>query len=233
MIIAVSMTHRAGDYALDGIAPRYLALLDDLELIPALIPNHVPDPAGLAETLGAQALLLIGGGDIAPEEYGQPNTASQAIVPERDATERALLRYATDRRLPVIGICRGCQMINVFFGGGLVQDIATQHPGAIAHEDADPHPVTLVDPAIAALAGGSTLTVNSFHHQGATAATLAPDLQPFALAPDGIIEGMQHRTLPVLAVQWHPERPSPSHDFDRALLRDFLKRVAQVGPTNR
>ena len=222
MIIAVSMTHRAGDYALDGIAPRYLALLDELELIPALIPNHVPNPAGMAEALSAQAVLLVGGGDVAPEEYGQPNTASQAIVPQRDATERALLRYATDRRLPVIGICRGFQMINVFFGGGLVQDIATQHPGAIAHDGADPHPVALVDAAIAALVGAPVLTVNSFHHQGVTPANLAPGLQPFALAPDGIIEGMQHRTLPVLAMQWHPERPSPSHDLDRALLRRFL-----------
>jgi putative glutamine amidotransferase len=146
------------------------------------------------------------------------------ISPIRDETETRLLGLAVDRNLPVFGICRGLQFINTFFGGGLVQDIPTEIGAAVDHDNNSTHLVTITDPRVEEKLGTNTITVNSFHHQGVTNDTLAPGLDVFAVSlPDGVIEGVMHRTLPILGVQWHPERVVPSDEFDRRLIRAFLQ----------
>jgi len=146
------------------------------------------------------ALLLPGGGDLEPWRYGQKNTASRGMEPRRDAAELALLDTFTTCQKPILGICRGLQTINVFFGGTLLQDI----PGHSAVGGIDRlHKVKTVPSSLRNLCGESCI-VNSAHHQAAD--RLGSGLLALQWAPDGTVEALGHCKLPVWAVQWHPER---------------------------
>jgi putative glutamine amidotransferase len=210
----------------DLIGDYYVSFLEKLGLVPILVPNTLADPRAYVTAVGAEGIVLSGGGDLAPERYGQPNTASEDIAPARDETEYRLLELAVERRLPVFGICRGIQVLNVFFGGGLIQDIPAQLHSPISHDGEATHPVAIVDPRVEHVVEHGELHVNSYHHQGVTADLLAPDLEVFAVSEvDGVVEGVLHRTLPVIGVQWHPERPdTPSRESDARLIRRWLER---------
>ena len=164
------------------------------------------------------ALLLPGGGDLEPWRYGQRNTASRNLEPERDEAEWGLLAEFTAAGKPVLGICRGLQVINVFFGGSLAQDI----PGHSASEGADRlHDVRTAPSPMRPWAADRVL-VNSAHHQAAD--RLGSGLEAVQWAGDGVVEGLCHRRLPVWAVQWHPERLEASPAGKR-LLAGFLASI--------
>lgn len=206
----------------DYLNHTYAMFFETLGAVAVPVSNVLADPAGYVEALDLDGLILSGGGDIAPALYGAGNTHSDEIAPPRDRTEWALLDWAVERQKPVIGICRGMQVINVYFGGALVQDIPALVPGAVPHADST-HPIALTHAPLAEALGEPALRVNSHHHQGMTAATLAPDLEGLAVSEeDGVIEALWHRALPVLGVQWHPERPSPSAEADRRLIGAWL-----------
>ena len=161
------------------------------------------------------ALLLPGGGDLEPWRYGQENTASRSLEPERDRAELALLEDFTAAGKPVLGVCRGLQTVNVFFGGTLAQDI----PGHGALEGRDRlHAVRTAPSALLPLLGEEAL-VNSAHHQAAD--RLGSGLRAVQWAADGVVEALCHRRLPVWGVQWHPERLEAS-PAGRDLLGAFL-----------
>lgn len=156
-------------------------------------------------------ILLTGGQDIQPELYGaEPLPCCGECSPERDTMELQLLELAFQQDLPVLGICRGLQLLNVCFGGTLYQDLPEQVSSSISHHQTPPYdqPVhtvsVLPETPLAALLEQETLAVNSYHHQGIL--KLAEALQPMAVAPDGLIESVW---LPekafVWGVQWHPE----------------------------
>lgn len=181
------------------------------------IPVGIPDvgEAGAEDLLEPlDGLLLAGGADVSPTTYGEtpldPRWAGDAI---RDAYEARLLKLAMSRKMPVIGICRGIQLINAALGGTLYQDITTQRPQALVHRDWDryediEHTVRL-DPAtwVSSVYGESTeILVNTIHHQGIH--RLAPGFVPTAHAPDGVIEAMELDPSDgqfVVGIQWHPE----------------------------
>ena len=168
------------------------------------------DPA-----LTCDGLLLPGGGDLEPWRYGQLNTDSRGMEPERDAMEFALLDRFTAAQKPVLGICRGLQTINVYWGGSLAQDIPGH--GAVNGKD-HLHSVRTEDSFLSALCG-EYATVNSAHHQAVE--RLGHGLCAVQRAADGVIEAVAHQTLPVWGVQWHPERlMSGSHG--RLLFQAFL-----------
>lgn len=158
-----------------------------------------------SETLEAaetcSGLLLPGGGDLEPWRYGQSNTASRSLEPKRDAAELLLLERFTAAGKPVLGICRGLQTVNVFFGGTLVQDL----PGHSALEDGDRfHPVRTTAPSFLSPICGEEEEVNSAHHQAVD--RLGSGLKAVQWTSDGVVEALEHRKLPVWGVQWHPER---------------------------
>ena len=169
---------------------------------------------GDADPGAFDGLLLAGGGDVDPARYGEvPNAPGLEIDPERDSLDFALFGAAERLQVPVFGICRGLQVVNVALGGTLWQDLETQRPRALAH-DAEPHSahahIVRARPgpsgsrfaaAIAALDG---LPVNSRHHQGVK--DLAPALLALAASPDDLVEAFERREGAFLAcVQWHPE----------------------------
>ncbi len=169
---------------------------------------------GLETEPAVDALLLPGGGDLEPWRYGQENTASRGLDPERDAAELALLDRFTAAGKPVLGICRGLQTINVFFGGTLLQDI----PGHSAGCGRDRmHPVRSA--GLFARLLGERGSVNSAHHQAA--GRLGSGLEAAQWSPEGVTEALVHRRLPVWAVQWHPERLDRRRGL--GLFRAFLE----------
>ena len=146
------------------------------------------------------ALLLPGGGDLEPWRYGQANTASRGLEPERDAGELELLdRFLTWKR-PVLGICRGIQTVNVYFGGTLVQD----WPGHSAVSGADRYHIVCAATSPIREICGDRCVVNSAHHQ--ILDRIGTGLQVVQWAPDGAAEAVCHKVLPIWGVQWHPER---------------------------
>jgi len=155
----------------------------------------------LADAEGCGGLLLPGGGDLDPALYGQPDRGSNPPDPALDALEQALLRRFTAGRKPVLGICRGCQAVNVFFGGTLHQDI----PGHSRVGGRDRlHRVTAAEGSLSRRLFGPACTVNSAHHQAVD--RLGEGLAAEAWAEDGVVEALRHEALPVWGLQWHPER---------------------------
>lgn len=168
------------------------------------------------ETCGA--LLLPGGGDIAPSLYGQENRGSVGIDIERDTRETALFRLFMMQGRPILGICRGCQLINVLLGGTLHQNI----PGHRA--DGGPellHGSRSDDPLLLSLYG-ERFPVNSTHHQSVD--RLGVGLRAVQWADDGTVEALRHASLPIFAVQWHPERLREPTDGWR-LIDAWLKTI--------
>jgi putative glutamine amidotransferase len=164
---------------------------------------------------GLDAIVLTGGGDIDPRHYGEaPHPTFSAAEPGRDEFEIALAVAAMERRLPLLAICRGVQVLNVAAGGSLVQDIPSEVPGALDHQVASPpsaiaHEVWVTTGSkLAALMAdrleGDSLLVNSRHHQAVK--DVAAGFIASATAPDGVVEAIERPDLPFcLGVQWHPE----------------------------
>jgi putative glutamine amidotransferase len=180
---------------------------------------------------GADGLLLTGGGDVDPAYYDEPKHETfSAAEPGRDEAELSLAREAMTRRLPLLAICRGVQVLNVAAGGSLVQDIPSAVLGAVDHQPAvaaaEPaHGVTIAPGTqlaglIADDLADNAAIVNSRHHQAV--GRVAPGFVVTAVAPDGVIEGIEATDQPFcLGVQWHPENFVASGDF-RALFRGLV-----------
>lgn len=168
------------------------------------------------ETLGfVNGVILTGGSDLDPSRYGDADVhpATYDIIPARDETELALARAAIERDIPLLGICRGIQAINVAFGGTLIQDVPTQFDPAVGHRQHEqgiaPHEpghTVKVEPGsrLEAVYGAGPIPVNSFHHQAVK--DVAEGWMVSGRADDGLIEAIERPgTLFALGLQWHPE----------------------------
>jgi len=156
---------------------------------------------------GYDGLLLSGGSDMDPAYFGQENTASYGINPDRDRVEFALAEAYLRAGKPILGICRGHQLINVALGGTLVQDIGD--PMHLFHTQGQPgvdriHPVWCREDSFLYGMYGPVFPVNSSHHQ--VVDRLGTGLRAAAWSESGLIEAAEHESLPVRTVQWHPER---------------------------
>ena len=182
-------------------------------------------------------LILTGGVDVDPACYREePHPKVRHVNPLRDAFELAVLRHALTADLPVLAICRGHQLLNVAFGGSLLQHV--EGDDHRAHREGDMpsrwHTVRL-EPGTRLRAAHTTaqMEVNSRHHQAVLPATLAPDLRVAAVSPDGLIEAVESaKHTWVVGVQWHPERLEPNHpgfaDRSRSLFRAFVAAASTV-----
>lgn len=165
-------------------------------------------PVLRAEVADADALLVAGGEDVDPVLYGAARGYLREghHFPRADANQIELVKEAVAGGVPVLGICRGLQVINVALGGTLTTDLgeSTMHRDYDSIRDAFvEHPVSLDPGAPIAAELGESIVCVSAHHQAVD--RLGDGLVPIATAPDGIVEAVRHRSAPVLAVQWHPE----------------------------
>ena len=212
-VVAVTATIRAeADTRRIRLNAAYTTAVERAGALPIVIPplSSIAEAARLLA--GADALLLTGGEDVEPARYGAaPHPKTEPPSPERDATEIALLEAARARALPTLAICRGIQVLNVAFGGSLIQDIPSERPSAVDHDPQGArndrvHEVE-IEPGsrLAEALGGSHLRVNSFHHQAVD--RVAEGLRATAWSPDGIIEGVEWDGAAwwAVGVQWHPE----------------------------
>lgn len=178
---------------------------------PLLLDGTATDDERSAAFAAMDGLLLTGGTDIDPARYGRPNTGSVDVEPDRDVLEADAWAAAETRALPVLGICRGFQAINVFAGGTLVQDLQGHSGPGWSTGPARMHPIRIEPDGILAraLADGAE-SVNTYHHQGVTAADLASGLRATAWAASPVGDIVEALELPgdrfVVGVQCHPER---------------------------
>lgn len=204
----------------DAISHDWVELLDAMDIEPVFVPNRLRDPARFLRESEARGLILTGGNDLGAV-HGE--AATPAAPAPRDRTEFALLDAAVTLGTPVLGVCRGLQVINVHFGGHILRDV-----GPLGMHVNARHPVDILaapSPGLRAF-GGTRVVTNSYHGQGVLLAGIASELRAFAVAPQSVVEGLYHPTIPVLAVQWHPERDRPQSEFDGTLLRDWLSLCA-------
>lgn len=161
-------------------------------------------------SLGYAGLLLAGGADVDPSCYGQENRGSVGIDLARDAAEFALLDAFCAAGKPVMGICRGHQVINVWLGGSLIQDLCPALAPVHGGKGGDKvHLILAGEGSLLRRLYGPEFAVNSSHHQSLD--QIGRGLTVTARAPDGVVEAVEHDTLPLLGVQFHPERMTGAH----------------------
>ena len=191
----------------DCLDQQWTTFIEKLPALPLLLPNRHSNPLGLIDGMNLDGVILSGGNTLA--EYAAPGANA---APERDATEKALVDYCAEKNIPMIGVCRGMQLLNDYFGGRLRQTdghTAVRHPIELADVNNCPEFSTAKE-------------VNSFHDLGVFEEGLAPGLQVLAKGPNDSVEAVKHVSLPLWGVMWHPERELPFVDEDLNLFRNVF-----------
>ena len=213
-----------------GGAPFMIPLLEDEGALRAMY-----------ETL--DGVFLAGGVDLDPPSYGEePHDWCGRTDPARDRVELLFTRWALEEGKPILGVCRGMQVINVATGGTLLQDCTRQLPGSIKHDffpnsgfarDHLAHEIELgVESRLRAIFGAERVQVNSMHHQGIC--RLGEGLVITAVAPDGLAEALETADSRfVVGVQWHPEMLVDSDAGTRRLFEAFIDAAAEFGRSRR
>jgi putative glutamine amidotransferase len=205
-----------------GGTPVYIPLIPESDFIDSLINK-------------LDGVLLSGSNsDVDPLRFDQaPHLKLGPVVYERDETDSLLLRACEARKIPVLAICYGMQLLNVYRGGTLFQDLESQVEAVIQHQQPGPynrpsHSVKIKNETLLAILAGSTaVRVNSHHHQGVD--SLGQDLEPIAESADGLVEAVIN-TRPdhfILGVQWHPEAGWKEDPLSQAIFKHFIARAAR------
>lgn len=237
MVVAVVDCCPTND--LSAARMQYVGALDEAGHVPFLLPR-MAKPESIAAVLARCDLVFFAGGeDVDPSRYKERRAPKLgAVNPVRDAFECSVFEVAFRMRKPMFGICRGLQLLNVCFGGSLIQDIPSESPGEVAHRagrgrSPAVHAVK-IDPEsrMAKVLGKTEVVAVSSHHQAVK--RLAPGMRIVATAPDGIVEAVEGIDYPVFATQFHPERRGDgcSREAFKLLFRrlDELTR-AKTGPS--
>lgn len=219
-------------------APKPLVdVLIKHNIIPVILPI-LPGEMATAALEGLDGLIIPGGHDIAPEYLGEsPHQGIGPTYSPRDAFEFPLVKAAVATHLPLLGICRGIQVINSALGGTVYQDLLSEygHDNLLPHAqrtrgDLATHQVKIDAESQLGLAIGTQAFVNSRHHQAVK--KVADDLHVVATAPDGVIEAVENEDASVQAVQWHPENLWQHDPQQEQLFEAFFDRAAKGSGLN-
>lgn len=196
--------------------------------VPILIPiiNKEEDILKLMDTL--DGIILSGGYDVNPIYYGEEPTKYVGFTyTPRDLSELFIVKAAIEKDMPILGISRGQQIMTVAFGGKLYQDLSEKNDAYINHvQNAGindiGHYVNIVSGTrLHKIFGTDRILVNSFHHQAAK--TVPPNFIVSATSSDGVIEAIEHKTKPIMSVQWHPEIMIKKHPVMGRIFEEFIK----------
>lgn len=200
-VLRIGLTQRVDFYGSykerrDALDQNWAAMIEQLGHVPIPLSNKMQRPREYIEALILDAVVLTGGNDVA----SLPDVSNPA--PERDRLEASLIDYCADNRKPMLAVCRGLQMLNLYLGGNLTR--VSGHVGAHA------------------LRGAVFNSVNSFHDWAIAPSDLAKPLEGLASAPDGTIEAVRHMQMPWVGVMWHPERLIEQPELQRSVVGDAL-----------
>lgn len=208
----------------------YIKAIQDAGGVPVLIPSSIHEDGWDAAYSRLDGILFSGGGDISLDHSpGDPHPRIDEVDLERDSVELKMAQAAASDGKPFLGICRGCQVLNVALGGTLYTHIPDQLPGALDHSYPGNMRKVLVHEVkieegtrFADIYGDPIIRVNSLHHQGLK--DIAPSLRVAGHAPDGLVEAIELPDHPFgLAVQWHPEWLT-----DQASTRNLFKKFVEA-----
>lgn len=175
----------------DAISQEWVNFMEKMDMIPIFIPNTLANTKEFLEEMELEGIILSGGDNKGDD-------------PNRDRTEQSLIKYGISKKIPIVGICRGMQVLNNFFGGTHTQTKENEHVGTN-------HEILITDDEIIKSVKSNTREVNSFHHNIILEETLGEDLKVFAKSSsDNTIEGFVHNEFPITGIMWHPERESKS-----------------------
>ncbi len=214
--------------------PGYMDVVRDMGGVPIVLPLVVEEEDVVQLCDMCDGFLLTGGHDVATTLYGEsPSERCGVSCPSRDSLEVVVFRYALSKDKPVLGVCRGIQLINALCGGTLYQDLPTQFASEQNHQMTPPydqewHRVDIVEGTpLRDIIGEGEIAVNSYHHQAIK--VLSPQLCPTAISKDGLVEGvyMPGRRF-VHAVQWHPELNYRVSDSSRKIVASFINAAKQM-----
>lgn len=236
-VIGITCKHEADEGRL-LLSEDYCRAIEAAGGIPLILPPQAA-PAAVARCAALiDGLLLSGGPDLDPAYFHEEPRGTGVISPVRDRFELALLAEILRLGKPVLGICRGLQVLNVFAGGDLYQDISSQCSAALKHMQQAPawygtHKVSLApDSFLAHLYGRQELRVNTFHHQAVR--RVAPGLRAVAWAEDGLVEAVEGEGPTfVVGVQWHPETMWEKDEEQARLFQAFVAACAADGGSPR
>lgn len=189
----------------DALSQDWPIFLEHMNYIPIFIPNSLSNVKSYLDDIHIDGLILSGGDNLG--DY-----------PERDKTEKELLDYAIHNKIPIIGVCRGMQIINDYFGGSIEQSQESTHVGKN-------HLIEITNVNFLPSFDSNSVSVNSFHYNLIRQNNLGKNLEPFAIVrSDNTIEGFSHVDLPIIGVMWHPERDQ--NKISESLFRKvFTKRT--------
>jgi len=229
--IQVRMLADQNEYRLNHKYPEAIYAGGAIPIMLPLIPARDYLEAVLAKLDG----VIMSGcySDVDPKLYGEaPHPKLGQLSEARDQFDWLLLEYAHERKIPLMGICRGFQALNVFRGGNLIQDLTSQKPESLQHDQWNPdkpfaHEVRLSPHSVLNSSDKeNSCSITSIHHQAVN--KIGKGLVPIAWAPDGVIEAVQNENLDdhyIFGVQWHPERTWEEDEFSLSIFQNFTQEV--------
>lgn len=232
--IAIAETGPFPGHERAAVSQDYIAAIEACGAVPLLIPVVGKEENVRRQIEAVDGLLLSGGYDPSPLLYGEnPNRRLEFIFPEIDEHQLRAIRVADELGMPMLGICRGLQILNIAFGGTLYQDLSLIPNSYIQHfqksrKHSPGHEVAVAkDSLLSGILGEGTILTNSFHHLAIK--DVAAGFAVNAYAPDGVIEGIERKGgTPALAVQWHPEMMFERHPGMLGVFAWFVAKVREA-----